>query len=106
LQTRLEDFDKQDAVVMAIAVDLPEDSREMVKDYDLAFLVLSDTEATTARDYGVLHKKAHPFDETDIARPATFILDRQGRVVWHHLPENWRIRPRPDELLDELAKIP
>ena len=44
--------------------------------------------------------------EGDIARPATFILDRSGHIVWRALTENWRIRPRPDELLAELAKIP
>ena len=37
---------------------------------------------------------------------ATFIIDREGRIAWRHLPDNWRIRPRPTELLDELARIP
>ena len=106
MQTRLEEFEEQDAAVLAIAVDSPDESREMVANYHLTFPVLSDTGAMAADAYGVLHRGAHPFDKTDIVRPATFILDRQGHVVWRHLPKNWRIRPRPDELLDELAKIP
>ena len=33
-------------------------------------------------------------------------LDRQGNVAWYDLTENWRVRPRPQQLLDELARIP
>jgi peroxiredoxin len=106
LQTRLDDFEKQDAVVMAISVDPPEKSREIVEAYDLAFPILSDPGADTIRAYGVVHRDGDPINGTDIARPATFILDREGRVVWSYLPKNWRIRPRPETLLDELSKIP
>jgi peroxiredoxin len=106
LQTRLDDFDEQDAVVMAITVDPPDKIREIVEAYDLTFPVLSDTETEAIRVYGVVHRKGDPINDKDIARPATFIIDREGRVVWYRLTENWRIRPRPGELLDELAKIP
>ena len=91
---------------MAIAVDPPDRSREIVEAYDLTFPVLSDTETEAIHAFGVVHEMGDPIHKTDIARPATFILDREGRVVWFHLPENWRIRPRPEELLDELARIP
>ena len=106
MQTRIEDFEKQDAVLIAIAVDPPDKSREIVDAYDLVFPILSDTGAETIRAYGVVHRDGDPIGGGDIARPATFILDREGRVVWSHLPQNWRIRPRPEELLGELAKIP
>ena len=91
---------------MAIAVDPPDKSREIVEAYDLGFPLLSDPGAETIRAYGVVHKKGDPIHDADIARPATFILDREGRVVWRHLPKNWRVRPRPGALLDELAQIP
>ena len=39
----------------------------------------------------------------DIARPSTFILGRDGRVAWYDLTENWRVRPRPSVLLEELG---
>jgi peroxiredoxin Q/BCP len=106
LQTRLEDFEKQDAQVLAIAVDPPDKSREIVEAYGLTFPVLSDTQGEAIEAYGVVHVMGDPINETDIARPATFIVDREGRVAWRHLPENWRIRPRPDELLEELDRIP
>ena len=91
---------------MAIAADPPQKSREIVEAYDLAYPLLSDTKTEVIHAYGVAHRKGDPINDVDIARPATFILDREGRVVWYHLPENWRIRPRPEELLEELSKIP
>ena len=106
MQTRIEDFEEQDATVIAIAADPPDKSREIVEAYDLEFPILSDIGAETIRTYGVVHEDGDPINGIDIARPATFILDREGRVAWSHLPGNWRIRPRPGELLDELARIP
>jgi len=91
---------------MAITVDPPDKSREIVDAYDLVFPILSDTGAETIRAYGVVHRDGDPINGVDIARPATFILDREGRVVWSELPRNWRVRPRPEELLSELAEIP
>jgi peroxiredoxin len=44
--------------------------------------------------------------EGDIARPAVLVFDRDGRVVWRHLTDNWRVRVRPDQLLEVLAGIP
>jgi peroxiredoxin len=106
LQSRLSDFEKQDAVVLAISVDPPDKSREIVDAYDLQFPVLSDADLEAIDGFGVRHKLGNPIEETDIARPATFIVDREGRIVWRDLTENWRIRPRPDELLAELDRIP
>ena len=42
----------------------------------------------------------------DIARPATFILDREGTIVWRDLTENWRVRVRPERLIEQLRALP
>jgi len=44
--------------------------------------------------------------DQDIARPATFVLDREGNIAWKVLPENWRVRVRPETLIEQLEKIP
>ena len=67
----------------------PAERLPRVEAYDLTFPVLSDTETETIHAYGVVHPKGYPFNDVDIARPANFILDREGRVAWYHLPENW-----------------
>lgn len=42
----------------------------------------------------------------DIARSATFVIDRDGRIVFRDLQENWRVRVRPERIVEELRNIP
>ncbi len=55
--------------------------------------------------YGVRHPDGMETGR-DIARPAIFLIDRQGRIVWRDLTDNYRIRVRPGRILEELATIP
>ena len=36
----------------------------------------------------------------EVARPASFILDGDGQVLWRHLPKDWRIRLSADEYME------
>ena len=93
-------------MVLAISTDPPEKSREIVDAYSLGFPLLSDVDLRAIDGFGVRHEDGDPTSPGDIARPATFILDREGRIVWRDLTENWRIRVRPERILDELSRIP
>ena len=37
-----------------------------------------------------------------IARPGTFLVDEEGRILWRELTENWRVRLDPQRVLDAL----
>ncbi len=50
------------------------------------------------RRYDILHAKAGP-EESDIARPAEFLINPAGTIRWVNLTEDWRVRARPDEVL-------
>jgi len=104
LQSRYERIRALDAEVVAISVDAPDDSRAIVESYGLGFPVLSDPDLIAIDAFGVRHEGGGL--DGDVARPAVFILDRDGRVVWRDLTENWRVRVRPDVVVSELAKIP
>ena len=57
----------------------------------LPFPVLSDADLTAIKRYGVLHE-----DEPEgrrIARPALFLIDRDGYVRFAHVGEHTRDRP-------------
>ncbi|MCP3982106.1 MAG: redoxin domain-containing protein [bacterium] len=101
LQTRIDEFRALDAEIVAVSMDSPEESAEIVEAYDLEFPIVSDPDAKWIEAFDVLHVNGGMTG--DIARPATFILDRDGEVVWLHAPENWRIRVRPQEILDRLS---
>jgi len=37
-----------------------------------------------------------------VARPAAFIIDPTGTVLWRYFPENWRVRMNGEAYLDAL----
>lgn len=90
--------------MLAISVDPPEDSRPIVESYGLTFPLLSDPDLRVIDAYGLRHPDGGL--DGDIARPAVFVLDREGRIAWRDLTDNWRVRVRPERLLDELRAIP
>jgi len=102
LQSRYPDFQALDTDIVAISVDPPERSRELAESYGLDFRLLADPEARAIRAFGVLHEDGGLYG--DIARPATFLVDRDGRIVWRHLTDNWRVRPRVDTILDRIRE--
>jgi peroxiredoxin len=103
LQTRIDEFRALDTVVMAISVDDVEHNREIADRYAPDLLVLSDAGLQAIDAYGVRHVDGGL--DGDVARPATFLIDREGRIASRYLTENWRVRPRPAELLSELSRL-
>jgi peroxiredoxin len=97
LQLSLAEFRAEGASVVAICVDSPEQNRKVGERLRLDFPILSDPEGVALRAFDVLHAGAGP-GGTDIARPATFIASG-GAIAWRDLTENYRVRPRPAELL-------
>jgi peroxiredoxin len=53
----------------------------------LAYPILSDTGRTAITTWGVLHPTE------GIARPAMFLVNREGRIVWKHIGTDAADRP-------------
>lgn len=85
-------------------MDSVEDNRRVVEKLGLDFPVLSDSDRKTIKAYGLLHEGAS-IDGSAIARPATLVIDAEGSVRWRNLTENWRVRVRPDDVIDALRKM-
>lgn len=70
---------------------------------DFDFLVDSDNKA--AKVLGILHSSGTPkgFEllgyETDVPKPTTFVLNEKGKVIYADLPTNYRVRPKPEEIV-------
>lgn len=105
MQSRLSDFHDLDTEIIAVSVDPPDKLREIVDGYGLEYPLLSDADLSLIDALGLRHAMGD-IAGGDISRPATFILDREGTIVWRDLTDNWRVRVRPERLLDELAGIP
>jgi peroxiredoxin len=83
---------------VAISVDAPEVSRNLVNKAGYTFPVLSDPNTEAIRSYHLLHKGGGP-EGSDIARPAEFLVDSAGVVRWENFTEDLRVRARADEML-------
>ena len=51
--------------------------------------------------YAVLvnRKSAIAMKDIDLAQPATFLFDANGKVIWSYVSTNFRIRPETIDLL-------
>ena len=106
MQSRIEDIRRADAEIVAVCVDPVEKNADVVRDLELAFPVLSDKDLSVIDTYDVRHVQGNTFAEQDIARPAVFVLDREGIVQWREVTDNYRVRVRPERILEQLAAIP
>ena len=107
MQSGLEDIRKADAQVVAVCVDSVEQNAKVVENLKLGYTILSDPDLKVTKAYDLLHEGASiDSAKPDVARPAVFIIGRDGVVRWRNLTENYRIRVRPETVVEALSKIP
>lgn len=63
------------------------------------YTFLSDPEGDLIDLFGVRHAGGNVEDGGDIAQSASFLIDAEGRVAWLRVADNYRVRPRPAEIL-------
>lgn len=91
--------------MIAVSVDPPDVNRSVRERNGLDFPVLSDPDLIAIDAFGVRHDVGEsPGGAAAIARPAVFVLDEEGRIVWRHLTDNWRIRLRAETVLEVLDR--
>ncbi len=105
MQSRLDEIQATGTEVLAISTDPSPSTQENLGKAGIEFHLLADPDHETIEAYGVLHA-ASGMAGADIARPATFLIDEQGRIIWRELTSNWRIRLRPQSLIDQLKASP
>jgi peroxiredoxin len=79
-------------------VDSPEISSKLAGKAGYTFTILSDPQAEVIRRYDLLHKGGGPND-SDISRPAEFLVDSTGTVRWTNFTEDIRLRAKAEQML-------
>ena len=97
----MNDFNTLNTAIVAICVDSPTENAGVVKKLGLGFPILSDPDLKAIKAFGVLHEGG--MMGKDIARPAIFLLDEDGRVIWKDLTDNYRVRVRPSTIIDVIG---
>ena len=92
-----ERFRQAGVSVVAISNEDTATSRKLVADLGLPFPILSDADESLLGRLGMLHE--HAAGKANAARPATYVLDRDGTVRWLRASKLLRTRPDPAEIL-------
>lgn len=85
--------------MIAISVDTPAESEHLRETQGYTFPILSDAKDEVIRRWDLVHPHGGE-NGADIARPAEFLIDSNGRVRWVNLTEDFRVRARPQQVLD------
>ena len=85
-----------------------EKSKKHALKYSLDFDFLVDKKNAAAKALGILSESGLPAGlkllgyEGDVPKPTTFVLDEKGKVIYADLTDNYRVRPRPQDILKAL----
>ncbi len=80
IRDQFKDFKKIGAVVLGASTDSVESHRRFAEGYELPFTLLSDTEKTLVRAYGVWGKKKMMGREYMGTRRTSFLIDPKGKI--------------------------
>ncbi|RVU86173.1 AhpC/TSA family protein [Leucothrix sargassi] len=123
LQSRLPDIKELGAELVAISPQVPDDSLSDDEISEMDFIVLSDQCAKVAAEFGVAWevpeylldhmKKDRGLDLEAINNgnsnilpiPATFVVSKEGKVVWRYVDVDYRTRSEPDDIIKALKNL-
>ena len=100
MQTGYEDIKAQGAEIIAISADSQALTRLTRQNLGITYLILSDENRAAIDAYNVIDTS-----NTRIARPATYIIDQNGRVAWKFLDPKFDTRVSSEQILTELEKL-
>lgn len=110
LISRYKQLDALGVRVVFIAPQPHENTIGISKTYDAKFDFLTDEDNAAARALGIEHKDGLPMGmqvlgyESDTVMPTVIITGKDGKIVWTHETDNYRVRPEPDTFLQVLRQ--
>lgn len=110
LMGRYKEIDSLGVRVALIAPHPHENTVGVSKVYDAKFDFFTDEGNAAARTLGIEHKNGLPMGmqmmgyDSDTVMPTVIINGKDGKIVWTHETDNYRVRPEPDTYLAILRK--
>lgn len=110
LIARYKEIDALGVRVAMIAPQPHENTVGVSKIYNAKFDFLTDEDNAAARALGIEHKNGLPMGmqmlgyDSDTVMPTVIITGRDGKIVWTHETDNYRVRPEPDTFLEVLRQ--
>lgn len=123
LQSVLDEIHQLGAKLIAISPEVPDGSMSKSEIQKLNFTVLSDQDSRVGKKFGVAwtvpevlqeHMKVdrqldlakiNNGDGTILPIPATFVLNKEGKVIWRFVDVDYRKRSEPSDIIKALKDI-
>ncbi len=121
LQEYLPEFEAQNATLVAISPELPDNSLSTQQKNELEFEVLSDAGNQVGKQYQIIYKlsstkaalyqagvglnKHNGDNSNELPIPATFIINPDGIIVWSYVNSDYKERADPQDIVRELQKL-
>jgi peroxiredoxin len=87
--------------LVAVSVDAPQRSREVVKRWGLPFPILADERRSVTRGLGLLHRGGG-LEGSDISLPAHVLIDSERRIRWRYVADRIQNRLATEHVLDHI----
>jgi peroxiredoxin len=94
VEQHLNEFHQRGVEVVGVSVDSPAESQKLCQSQGHTFLFLSDPNADTIRQYGVLHPKGG-----EAGKDNEFLVDATGTIRWVNRTDDIRVWARPESVL-------
>tara|TARA_A100001037_G_C14705755_1_gene438092 strand:- start:35 stop:352 length:318 start_codon:yes stop_codon:yes gene_type:complete len=104
LQTISRQLSQRNTRVIVVSADSVDANRKLATRMKFDFPLLSDPSLRLIDQFGVRHVGGG-FKGNDIARPAVFLFNARRQLVWKAVTDNWRIRVRPETILEQAAQL-
>ena len=106
LQSHLDAFQQAGIGVVALTYDSPELQQQFIDKYSIAYPLLSDVNATSVTNLGVLNTQYKPGDSNyGIPYPGVFVLDRNQMIVGKIFIEGYKQRVDADGVLAAALRL-
>jgi peroxiredoxin len=89
--------------VLAISVDPLDQSAKAARQHKIPFPLLSDPDLTAITAYGLIHENAK--GDQDLAKPANFLIDTDGAIVWSWIAQRIQDRADPAEIERQVHQL-
>ncbi len=93
--------------ILAVSIDSPQDSKRFIRQLadnypgEFDFPLLQDRQHRVIDRYGILNPRSPGWPH-----PATYVVDRNGRVRWRFVETNYRVRASNEQILNALRQLP
>jgi len=121
-QRALPDLEALGATLVAVSPQSAQNTLSTVENRALGYDVLSDSSDAVARSFGLsfsmtdaerqLHKdfgldlpEINDARDWDLPVPATYVIDRSGRIAWAQVESNYTTRAEPADVLDAVRAL-